>query len=86
MYADDGIMLSNNREHIEAVVNDFKLPIAGIYFSNKQRKDGTLASGYFDRNLLNFLGAVINFSDETITTEKGQCNFNDSLGDFMKIL
>ena len=86
MYADDGIMLSNNREHIDAVVNDFKLPIAGIYFSNKQRKDGSLASGYFDRNLLNFLGAVINFSNETITTEKGQCNFNDSLGDFMKIL
>lgn len=86
MYADDGIMLSDDRKAIEDVLRDYKLPYAGIFFSNKIRKDGSPASGYVESDIIHFLGAEIDFFEGIISTEKGSCYFESPLRYLMKIL
>lgn len=61
MYADDGIMLSDDKNAIDEVIKDFKLPIAGIYFSPKLKTDGRPSCGYVTSNTVTFLNAEINF-------------------------
>lgn len=86
MYADDGIMLSNNISSIENVLTDFKLPYAGIIFSDKLKKNGLPSCGYLSGNVIEFLNATVDFGNSMVSTERGSVSFDEPIGKFMKIL
>lgn len=86
MYADDGVMMSNDVRKIEKVLADFKLPIAGIYFSKKIRKDGSRACQFVRTNYIDFVGAKLDFNTNMIHSEKGSCSMNDDLRVIMKTI
>jgi len=86
MFADDGITLSDSKEAIEKVLMDYKLPIAGIYFSKKLKKDGTPSCGYIQGAYAKFLGADLDFETGVVRTTRGACHFSAEVGLLMKIV
>lgn len=87
MYADDGIMLADEKEDIERVLQDHLLYHAGIIFSDKVKKEtGLPSSRYVYEKEVSFLNANINLETGIVTTAKGSCHVYASIRDLMKIL
>jgi hypothetical protein len=86
MYADDGIMFADNFESIERVVHDPILPVAGIYFSDKLKKDGSPACGFIDSETIEFLGSSLDIRSGVLTSDKGQCHISNDSDVIMKFV
>jgi len=86
LFADDGIMFSDSSEKIMKVIKWFKLDLAGIIFSKKNKPDGNPSCRFIDEEEIKFLNTVINTRTGIVRSEKGYCHVDDNLDKMNKIL
>jgi hypothetical protein len=86
LYADDGVLLTNEVKDIERIIKSPLLRRMGIILSEKLKKDGSASSKLIVTNELDFVGSSLDFNNMTISSPKGSCSLNCSASDISKVV
>jgi hypothetical protein len=71
MFADDGILFTNNYEDIKKLSSE-ELKKHGIHLSPKKKKDGRPSCGLITKPNIEFLGTTLNTQTGKVTSPKGE--------------
>jgi len=88
MFADDGILFSNNIEDITKFKDDPILKRVGIKLSNKVI-DGKPSTGLINNQVIRdlvFVGCRLNIDEGMIYSPKGNCKIQESIFQISKII
>lgn len=86
LYADDGILLTNEVKDIERIIKSPLLRRMGIILSEKLKKDGSASSKLIVDNELDFVGSHLNFNSMTISSPRGSCSLNCTVSEISKVV
>jgi len=86
LYADDGVLLTNDLKDIETLKNSTLLKRVGIKLSEKKKKDGTASCKLITNDILEFVGSKIDFINMTISSKKGEISLFASPNDISKVI
>jgi hypothetical protein len=86
LFADDGIIFSDDKSIFEKIRTDPFLKMVGIVFSDKLRSDGTPATGLIDGKIIKFVGCELDLNTGIISSEKGSLHADSPIDDINKII
>jgi len=86
MYADDGVLLTDDLETIERFKTSSLLKRMGIILSEKNKPDGSKACKIITDDKIDFLGTTIDFRLNRISSPKGEVNLFSPLKILNKVL
>jgi len=86
MYADDGVLLTDDLETIERFKKSSLLKRMGIILSEKTKPDGSKACKIITDDKIDFLGTTIDFRLNRISSPKGEVNLFSPLKILNKVL
>jgi hypothetical protein len=86
LFADDGVMFSNDEKIFKAILTDPFLKMVGIVFSDKVKSDGQPSTGFIKGNIIKFVGCELNMDSGMITSPKGSVHADSPLDIINKVI